>query len=367
MYKRILHVFDESYEHLTPNIIKGIAKNSSFDHKFLVYRNPKGGYYASKGDVHLTDEIYSELSKSLNDSLYRADSFLEVFLKILLFRGPVILHSGSPIKNIGFSLLIWKNISWVCWGFIPRVNPGNRRFRVLMKQALVYWYLNIFSNIICLMQPDADEIRRTRKTKPIYVLPYASSIDLDQLVKTSRFIKTDNIGHLLLGNSGHRIDSYLEALEILKKYSYGVTVTCMLNYGLKIDERYHELLELGKRYFGEKFIADEKFYSKEEYSDYMYSFGIYICGVKTQTGLGAINRSLRAGLKVYLTGYNLEWIRSRGYIVFDYDDIEHMMLEEFLEPLTLKEQQYNFDNSINLAKQGIKDWDLFYRDLLSER
>ena len=99
----------------------------------------------------------------------------------------------------------------------------------------------------------------------------------------------------------------------------------------------------------------------------MYSFGIYICGVKTQTGLGAINRSLRAGLKVYLTGYNLEWIRSRGYIVFDYDDIEHMMLEEFLEPLTLKEQQYNFDNSINLAKQGIKDWDLFYRDLLSER
>jgi len=213
------------------------------------------------------------------------------------------------------------------------------------------------------MKPDADEIAMSFHKNDVMVLPYTSKFSPNENFFMKLLLdrdKRESCYKVLLGNSGLHVKSYLSALDNIKKFKNDITVTCMVNYGLTRNNDYDLLLNNGHSYFGKKFRCEEKMYSKEEYIKFLDIHDIYICNVKTQTGLGAISNCLRLGFKIFLDGYNYDWIKSLGYIVFHYSEIEDMNLNEFLTPLTYEQKLYNYEQCFTIRQRNIKLTKEFY-------
>ena len=116
-----------------------------------------------------------------------------------------------------------------------------------------------------------------------------------------------------------------------------------LNYNLIKDDRYNLLVKLGQEYYGGKFSTIENFMTQNEYLDFLKGYDIYICGELRQTGLGAINRALRLGIKVYLNGNNLEWFKQLGCVVYSTSQIPQQSFDLFEAPLSIDERITNYN------------------------
>jgi hypothetical protein len=116
----------------------------------------------------------------------------------------------------------------------------------------------------------------------------------------------------------------------------------MLNYGNQEGAVYEALGRKAFACFPGRYYPWTKIVPIDEYADYLKKQDVYVCYVPTQTGLGAIYHMLLFGKKVYLQGFNLEWIRQLGFVVFDASDISRESFETFSTLLSDQQKQHNF-------------------------
>ena len=88
----------------------------------------------------------------------------------------------------------------------------------------------------------------------------------------------------------------------------------------------------------------------------MSKFDIYVCGRLGQSGLGAANTSIILGKKVFLTGKNLQWMRSRGLFVYDLNDIENGSDSDFFTLLTEEQKKFNFESQFAGIEEIMDRW-----------
>jgi len=205
---------------------------------------------------------------------------------------------------------------------------------------------NKTSLIITLIESDRVSLKEQLKvTTPIKTISYFSCekekhfpFTRNEILSMDRRI--NNPVSILLGNNFSALDSYIEMIELLYKMKVNCSITCMMNYSFTQTRKVSLLETRGKELFGDNFYIDKEFYSLRGYFLFMNKFDVYICGVRKQTGLGAISTCLKLGKKVFITGANYSWYKKLGAIVFS---LEELSIRSLYNELSYEEVKQNVD------------------------
>lgn len=336
--QKIVHVLPANVYHLSPNIIEiYLDCFSEFNSIFVCLGNP-----------NIDWDRYTKLFSKYNHTDFFLCDNLRDFFKILwkYRKYAFLLHSDSIMWKIYLIILNCKNINWVCWGSGVDINNSVKSILSAIIKKIVY---NRLQSIVVLLRDDIISLEKKFNFKNVHLIPYTKSessariyFDLfDKRLSIER--KKNKKPIILLGNSFHRIKSYIELLKILSIYKGLIVVHCMLQYSVVKNKTYDFFKEMGESIFKEDFILDTKYHnSMDDYIDYMNIPDIYICGAKTQSGLGAISTSLLLGKKIYLTGKNYNWTIFRGCKIYDIKEINSTLdFKEFISELSSEEKKIN--------------------------
>lgn len=369
--KKIVHIIPGESDHLSLSIIDSILDTSSYNHFFIITRISKKGHYVLNANTQRIDKNSFEneyiriFNKHLNNDYRFSYNVISLYIILHSLRSnPIILHAGNRAVRNTVLLLGSKNISWVCWGSGFKKNE-NGSIKGKLRNFFKQLYIKKYNSVLCLMSPDAEYIQNEYCKKNTIVMPYVGRRKVTSISEDRALAQKISTNQVLLGNSPRQIDSYLKNIYDLKRFSNSIYITCMLNYGLLKNDKYIKLKEEGNQLFGERFHLDEKFYNTNDYYNFIESKNIYICDYETQSGLGAISTNLILGNKVFLSGYNYNWIKELGYIVFHYNEILEMSTEEFLKPLSTEEKSYNYHLNKRLIEKNIINRESFFDQILN--
>lgn len=335
----IVHIFTASRYHLVPSISKTFVEG--FPEKDFVY--------VLYGPKDVNKKLYEETYSSCNFSNYLFCHSIWSFVLILYKyrKSPVLFHAGSYLWLI-LAQMIVKDVNWICWGGEASKSKSFLRRKLTCLKKVV---MRRYKSIVTLVDADEQSIISDFgvEEKRIRTLSYLGSnqeknIHLYEELRTKKVFENEK-PLVVLGNNSKNIDGYLKMLPKLKMYSGKIRIECMLNYTLEKNEKYYELLSIGKEVFGDDFSTDEVLRPFTEYVRHMGECSVYICDNDRQTGLGAINTCLMLGKKVYITGKNYQWATSHyKALVFNSKTIkEDLTYENFLKDLSMEEKEYNAD------------------------
>lgn len=339
--KDILHILPYNADHLSLQLIREF--NQDFDitgvnHEFILY--------GIRDDDK--DEKYNKLEKSLSKSFKYVETENALFQYLKHNNCNSILIHGDSFPCIKQAVKSNKRVNWICWGYIPK--KGNKFLLSNISFSLrkrIYQKLN---TIVCLLSSDKKELEQLYGGTNSIVLPYSGTKYLGVLDKYCTGKQNHKPLNVYIGNSGHNYQSYLDMLPLLTKYKGLIKVHVMFQYP-DWPEKKEVVRKLGYELFGEDFVLDETLMDIETYRFYMSQCDVYICGDKSQTGLGAIHFCLYVGTKVFITGNNLEWEKELGATVFDVDDIRDMSFSAFSRNLFPDEKEHNRNVMVGLWDQ----------------
>lgn len=349
----IYHIFPANIYHLSPQLIRSIVVKTPQDHMFFLI-----GQTNKQTDWSIYENIFNELNFS---SFQLFDNNSAFFKKSKLKKDAfIILHSDSYNWKIHFSKNNFKNVHWICWGSGVDVKLNLKSLVSYLLKILIYAR---FRSIITLSLKDKEKLQKKFRIKNVENISYFESVnDLFDFNKKNLKSEYKKEVSVFIGNNSSAISTYLPLLRKLEVYKSSINITAMLNYDLAKNNIYKELLEVGLDIYGLNFKTDENFYSLKDFPLYINKCDIYVCSVEEQTGLGAIYSALKLGKKIFLAGNNYEYITSLGCKISHVDEIEKMKVEDFIRPLPLEIQYYNFDLIMTCLSDDklIEKWQLFY-------
>lgn len=326
---RILHIFRSQQTHLSVGIIQLFAKECYSDegnitHAFMIFGN------ASEDE----EAEYKTIGNGI--VIIRSYTFRELLKELLSHRYDKIIVHGDDFKILYIVSLFCRKTIWICWGAgLSRSNSILSKINKPFKKLM----LNRLYKISTLLIGDKRNLEYNYNLKNVVLAPYPGySEDEEKVVDFSK--PRNNPLCVIVGNSGHCYNSYLEILPALARLDLDFEVHCMFQYPDLVNEK-KIIKELGSKLLGDRFFLDDSLMGKEVWKDYMSKCDIYICHELVQTGLGAIHRCMMNGSKIYINGSNLEWERSIGATVFDSKSIEKITVEEFLQELTVEQKIEN--------------------------
>lgn len=324
-----------------------------FLHKFvLIGKNPDNSI------------LYSNLSCFNKDDYFLITNIKQIKGgKGLTKESEIYLH-GAPYSWMIYLIFHgYRNINWICWGAGARTNYKN--YKSVLFHPLKKWIYKKFNKVAVLMPQDKYSLENDYDLKNIRRVTYTSAADAfpytDQKILENKNRCNRNI--VYIGNNSSSIKSYLGLAKLLSRFD-NIEVVCMLNYSFKESNVSRALLKYGQSNFGGRFSFDTQLYSLNDYFDYIDRCDIYLCGVKKQTGLGAIFTSLRLGKKVYLAGQNYEWIASLGCCIFHIDELKTISRDDFLTPISVEQKIRNYKVVSNLfdKEEVLKQWESFFNE-----
>lgn len=340
MKKNINHIFPVFSPHLSIPIIKSfVSLYQSFpiEQSFFIY-----------GTSH---DVVCEKYKDLDNSniAYEYLSSLSDVVKLVKERkGESFIVHGDAYDILLRLSLINVKYSWVCWGAIPNINITS--IKSLINRVRWKFALKRMNTVITLLKTDKDEVNSIYTKARTIIMPYNN---VDQLCFEERFQKPyfHTPTRVLLGNNGHCYNSYLQVLQILKKFAGQIEIHVMFQYPNNQEQK-NNLRKIGNDIFGSNcFYVDDQMMNRENYYTYISDFDIYICHDLSQTGLGAIYYSSYFGKKLFLNGSNLDWLQYLGAKVYPTSKISDLSFKEFCEPLTEEERLNNKNIILKLWNQ----------------
>lgn len=314
------------------------------------------------GDDLRNTALYSSLSCFNKDDFFILTNIHQLkTVKGLNKKSEIYLH-GAHYSWMAYLVTHgYRNINWICWGAGARTNFRNYK-SILFHPFKKYIYKK-FKKIAVLMPQDRIALENDYGLSDIHNVMYTSAADAYPYSEKKVLEERWNGNTIYIGNNSGCIKSYLPLAKLLSKFD-DIKIVCMLNYSFKESKTSKALLSFGKNTFGNKFSFDTQLYSLDKYFDYLDRCDIYLCGKKTQTGLGAIYTSLRLGKKIYLAGQNYEWIKSLGCEIFHIDELKTVSTEDFLAPLSLdqKIKNYRIVTDIVDKEKVLRQWEVFFND-----
>lgn len=138
---------------------------------------------------------------------------------------------------------------------------------------------------------------------------------LDFNLKLDDFINHEKI-NVLIGNSGDPTNNHISVLNGLKNVS-NIKIYCPLSYG---NAQYiNEVIEHGKKLFGDDFVPVTEFMNEEKYLQFLNSIDVAIMNHYRQQALGNIFALLILGKTVYLSSCSpvYDFLLKRGVVIYD--------------------------------------------------
>ncbi len=355
--KIIYHIFDANRDHLVVSISESVMSKFPVGHHLIFIGNEMEKW-----------RIYNNLSQKngfTEIDFFRTFSDL-LSSKFLSKDSIILLHSGTYLFFCQLFIRGYKHVNWINWGSGVRLNKSFNSFAIFLLKKYLY---HKFDSIVTLIDSDKRNLDKSFNLHNTRVISYFSSSNNNPEFYRERILlsnKTNNKKKIIyLGNNSSSIKSYINLLDLLLPYKGLVTINCMLQYSLdENDPDYNKLLSKGRKLWDNDFRVIKKFYKLCDYPNFMNQCDIYICGVKRQTGLSAINTCLKLGKKVVLDGVNLEYSRGLGVTVFSCDEIKDNF-DHFLEPLSLESKLDNLDlvlKSLDETKL-VEKWTDYYESI----
>lgn len=146
-----------------------------------------------------------------------------------------------------------------------------------------------------------------------------------------RMEKKNNTYRIIVGNSATVYNQHKEIFDILHKYKEAdIQIVCPLTYGK--DEYRQEVIEMGTKYFGDKFLPVTKQLPKDEYVAFLSGCDIGIFNNNRQQAMGNISIFARLGKKVYLREDTSMWehFENIGYQFNTIEQLKEASLEEII-------------------------------------
>lgn len=379
----IYHLLPSHTTHLTPSIIRSFIIASKYNHYFLIYLNDpnkKGVYtslfennnysnYAFLGDETSFKDRLRYLFLEIQYPRYHlkhSDNEKKLYGRLLTIKiDNLVIHGELGMYGTGiYKTLLAASIPtvWVCWGNIPSLH------RSFYYKFTTYHYKILFlKKLFCictLTEKDKINIQELFGIKNVLFCPYFPIKQLQQQTSIHQ-------NKILVGNSGHYIDSYFDVIELLKSFT-NIDITFMVPYGLDNDYKrgkYAELKQIAHKYWGDNVHFWDKLLTYDDYKKELLNYSVYICDVNRQTGLGAANHCLFYGLKVYLKGTNYDHYIKNGYAIHHIDEIKKMSSTEELFNISENEMNNNKQNYLeefNRREQRIEEWESIFEKLLHD-
>ena len=237
-----------------------------------------------------------------------------------------------------FHPLAMKKVVISIWGgdlYVHNTVANNPNARLKSKvldwvRGIVFRRTYLFLND---MAEDYDLLKEWYhvKGKSIHII-YPASVDRDFLEKAA--VEKQNKPNktvILLGNSATATNMHEEALNILEKYkNENIEIYCPLSYGK--EEYAKEVIQIGKRLFGEKFIPVTNYMKPEEYCKLLSSVDVAVFNNNRQQAMGNIAMLSYLGSKMYLRDDTTMWeqyVRKGKCDFHKVSDIKNYSFEEF--------------------------------------
>ena len=353
--KKILHFFRA--EKFTNDFVNFIIENSCYEHTFWVYGENYLNYplsYFKNENVKYFPRIEIKLNKNSTEQqlcMYDLIFYHGVFEKYII--DYFCLHQ----------FLLKKLVLYFWGGDIPLLGGWKEKLKkkYIIKHAVA---------VITIILEDYESLKELYFPKGCYFnLQYYSDEQSDFMNKTIETgdLKKDSI-NIQIGNSATTTNDHIPILNMLEKFKKeNIKIYVPLSYG---DMNYAEqVIEHGKKIFGNKFIPLQQFMPLEKYYIFLKTIDIAIFNMCRQQALGNIFALLSTGCKVYLhpEGKLIDYLEKINFIVFRTNQIDNMSKEEFV--MFSKEQRiYNKKMICEIfdKEKYIRNWEEAFEVLLNK-
>lgn len=343
--KKILHLFIA--EKFTGDFIYLVNKYSQYKHMFWVYGEnylDEEKNYLKQGNVKYIPRIDIKLNKDMTEKQ------METYDSIILHG----LFDYNIIEYLYRHKELLKKVSIYFWGGdIPLVGTWKNRFvkKYVIKNA---------RSIITIIPKDYESLKTiySPKGQKFIALYPTEQIEILSKLKEREYESNDKI-NILVGNSATVTNNHLKVMDLLSRFKDNdINIYVPLSYG---DKDYaEEVIEYGKRIFGNKLIPIRDFMPLEEYSEFLNTMDIAIFNMVRQQALGNIFLLLYMGCKVYLhpEGKLLDYFRKMDFFVIDTKSISDMSISELREFSSDKKQHNKLLVHRMLDREkSIKTWE----------
>ncbi|MFW5848068.1 MAG: TDP-N-acetylfucosamine:lipid II N-acetylfucosaminyltransferase, partial [bacterium] len=187
-----------------------------------------------------------------------------------------------------------------------------------------------------------------------YDLIHPLPLDFDNLNKSKRVLpekfqlKNRFKRVILVGNSANSSNNHIEILYNFKRIdSNNFCIVMPLSYSGH-DRYINELIKVGKKLFGERFIPIREYLDKEVYSQLLNQVDVAIFNHKRQQALANIIALLYLGKKVYIRKdiSSFDFLDNKGLKVFEIDNLKSDIIDNKLYEIDKRTIKNNRDNII---------------------
>lgn len=345
-----LHIIPQ--EKFTESFIKMIEEDFEIEnHFFLIYGEN------STANIKKRVNIF-EIKKNVNSIIF--------FQKKIYMSDKIIIHGMfSPfiVILLYFQPWILKKVYWAVWGgdlyyHDTRENNWKSHIYEYIRSKVFRQLKGVITHVF----GDYELIKKWYKTKAEY---YYSCLYPSNLFNEHEFNQSENEDNkvvcIQVGNSADPTNNHFEILNKLAQYKNAeISIICPLSYG-DIGYR-NEVILLGNKLFGDKFIPITNFMIFDEYLKLLSKIDIGIFNHNRQQAIGNITTLLGLGKKVYIKKNITTWTFLKSHNIKAYDiDSDFQTLLDPVAPFYIEENRKNIATSFSKNKL-ISDWKKIFEE-----
>lgn len=319
--KKILHIFRTSQ--FTKTFVQFI--NQYFDPKYHIFWVYGENFfdYSDKSMIQFCNVIYiPQIHILLNKkSIYEQ---LEEF-DLIFYHG---LFDENIVDFFGENRDLVKKLCLYFWGgdkkpadFWSESSKGHYRYMIHNAVKIITIIEEDYRSICDDYAPQGEHFSAL----------YGENYDYGELkYEDNVYGQTINIQ---IGNSATKSNHHIRALKELEQYKdERIRVWLPLSYG---DKKYAaEVIDFGRKLFGTKLIALEKYMPETQYNELLKTMNVGIFDIDRQQALGNITSLLESGCKIFLRKGSMlaRYFEDEcGCRIFYMEDIPQMGFRHFIE------------------------------------
>lgn len=295
---------------------------------FFIYNEGKKFYEGNYKNVKKVDNILKS-ENEICEILQKADRiFIHGFGAT-----QIIKFFNKHIKFIDKSVVImWGGDLYNDHIFLESHNGLCLRLRysMLLKRRIIK-KTPIFMTFTCTDYDRANKWYGANGKR--YDCLYPSNLDKN-LLNIIKKTPDESCKRILIGNSAMPTNNHLEAFETIKKYAgENIKVFCPLSYG-GTTEYVNNVISVGEKIFGDKFIPVLEYMSINEYSQLLADIDIAILAFDRQQATANLEILAYYGAKVYMKKDCALWehyVERDKCAFYDIDNLKISTFENFCE------------------------------------
>ena len=324
------------------NIVFFINKSHNFPSKMIEYMTQR--FPEIKKEFYVVDRKNEVYLPNLNN-VHRITSYFEFItnnqLRRNIRKSDKIIVSGVFTMQYVMMFMgkdILNKTYWQFWGGDYEVfNNEKITIKQKMRKKIVDRCLSLAKGIVLLTHQEVDVFKKVFGKVydcKMFAVPVPSGSGYEKILKKVRSqnpqMKRGGKKRIIIGNSATVTNRHEKLFNKIANLNFkDIDLLCPLSYGNDLYR--NEIVILGKRFFGDRFIPIVDYMEYDEYVSLLNSCDVGVYNHSRQQALGNISLMLHLGKKVYAPSNICDYYEQYGYKIYNIDLISKQNINEVLE------------------------------------